>query len=385
MDGIRKIAQWGLQTALPFWAEHGWDDVYGGYLESLGLDGSAVRGDARRVRVQARQIYVFARAHHEGWFEGLDRAEQAAALLRQRAWSSDGQPGWAHQLSDKGDVVNPVRDLYDHAFILLSLAWLGRASGKTMYLDQADETLAWLDAAMADPVGGYRESDSGPQWPRRQNPHMHLFEALMALYEATGRPDILARATAIKALFDNVFYDRDAAVLHEFFNADWTAASGDLADVVEPGHLCEWAWLLHEYHRLSGEPLDPAAAALFETAMRAGVNSQTGLLHAAITAQGEVLDGSSRTWMQTEWVRTAVLMQRQGAPGVDASLERAAAALLDQHLHGVVAGGWIDQFDARGGAKSDRIPASTLYHVFGAFAQCVAARTGGVEAVGAPS
>lgn len=382
MDGGRRIAQWGLETALPFWAERGWDNVHGGFLESIARDGSAIGGDARRVRVQARQIYVFARAHHEGWFAGLERAEDAAVLLRQRAWQADGQPGWVHQLTDRGDVASPVRDLYDHAFILLALAWLGRASGKVSYFELADETLAFLDAAMADPAGGYLESVGGAQWPRRQNPHMHLFEALMALYEATGRPDILARAGAIKVLFNKVFHDPETAVVREFFNADWSRAAGDLGAVVEPGHLCEWAWLLHEYHRLSGEPLDPAAARLFGTAMRVGVNPQTGLLYAAISARGDVLDASSRTWMQTEWLRTAALMQRLDLPGAAAQVQRAGAAALEYHLGDVIAGGWIDQFDASGKPVSDRIPASTLYHVFGAIAECVPARAGRAHPLG---
>lgn len=382
MDAARRFAQWGLQTALPFWAAHGWDDVHGGFLESIALDGSPIRGEARRVRVQARQIYVFARADHEGWFAGLDLAEAAASLLWQRAWQADGKPGWAHLLTAQGAVADPVRDLYDHAFILLALAWLGRATGKSAWFDLADETLAWLDAAMADPAGGYLESDTGPQWPRRQNPHMHLLEALLALYEATGRAEYLARAGAIKALFYRAFYDPAAVVVREFFNADWSRASGELGAVVEPGHLCEWAWLLHEYHRLSGEPLDPAAKALFQTAMRIGVNPQTGLLYAAVNARGDVLDASSRTWMQTEWLRTAALMHRLDLSGAGAQVQRAASAVLDYHLHDVVAGGWIDKFDASGKASSDRIPASTLYHIFGAVADSEPTLTGRPHPVG---
>tara|TARA_R110002051_G_scaffold259449_5_gene319040 strand:+ start:129226 stop:130380 length:1155 start_codon:yes stop_codon:yes gene_type:complete len=384
VDGVSTIAQWGLQTALPFWAERGWDDVHGGFLESIARDGSAISGDVRRVRVQARQIYVFARAHQEGWLDGLERAEQAATLLKQRAWQSDGQPGWVHALTDAGDVSDPTRDLYDHAFILLALGQLGGASGDKAWFDLADETLAWLDTAMADPTGGYRETLAGSQWPRRQNPHMHLFEALMALYEASGRFEFLTRATAIKALFGTVFYDSEMAVVREFFNADWSRATGELGAVVEPGHLCEWAWLLHEYHRLSGEPLDGAASAMFGTAMRVGVNPQTGLLYAAINARGEVLDGSSRTWMQTEWLRTAVRMPEQCLPGAAEHLERAGSAML-YHFNDVIAGGWIDQFDASGKALSDRIPASTLYHVFGVIAECMSARTGGVSPVRKPA
>ncbi len=382
MDGVGRIAQWGLQTALPFWAAHGWDDVHGGFRESVALDGSAIAGERRRVRVQARQIYVYARAHHEGWFDGLGLAEEAATLLRQRAWQVDGAPGWVHQLTETGDVASPVRDLYDHAFILLALAWLGRASGDAGWYDLADETLAFLDTELADPAGGYRESMAGQQWPRRQNPHMHLFEALMALHEASGSAQALAGVHAIKDLFDRVFYDSKTAMVHEFFNADWGRAAGDLGLVVEPGHLCEWAWLLHEYQRIGGEPLDPAAIALFETAMRVGINPRTGLLNAAINPRGEVLDSSSRTWMQTEWLRTAVMLCQTGSPETSAHAERAGAGLLGYHLHETVAGGWIDQFDGNGCPRSDRIPASTLYHAFGGVAECVRLGPGADRASG---
>ncbi|WP_417493102.1 AGE family epimerase/isomerase [Maricaulis sp.] len=360
-----------MQTALPFWAAHGWDDVHGGFRESVALDGSAIAGERRRVRVQARQIYVFARAHHEGWFDGLERAEEAATLLRQRAWQVDGSPGWVHQLTETGDVASSVRDLYDHAFILLALAWLGRASGDASWYELAAETLDFLNTTLADPAGGYRESIAGPQWPRRQNPHMHLFEALMALHEASGSREALAGAHAIKALFDRVFYDPATSMVHEFFNADWERATGDLGKVVEPGHLCEWAWLLHEYQRIGGEPIDPAANAMFETAMRVGINPRTGLLNAAINPLGEVLDGSSRTWMQTEWLRTAVLLCRAGRRESCDHVERAGAGLLGYHLGDIVAGGWIDQFDGNGRPRSDRIPASTLYHAFGGVAECI--------------
>ena len=365
MDGVAKIAQWGRHTALPFWAERGWDDVHGGYLESLALDGVVTSGEARRVRVQARQIYVFARADYMGWYPGLERAQEAATLLHKRAWQSDGKPGWVHQLTDAGGVANPDRDLYDHAFVLLALAWLGRASGDTAWFDLAGETLDFLDCRMADPAGGYLEAIDGPRWPRRQNPHMHLLEALMALYEATEDRQVLVRARGIKALFDNVFYDPETAVVGEFFNADWSRAAGKMGSVVEPGHLCEWIWLLHEFHRLSGEPFEAAAGPLFETVMRLGINPQTGLLHAAVTADGEVLDATSRAWMQTEWLRTAALMQRRHVPGALEQLRRASEGILNYHLQDIAAGGWIDQIGAKGEPLSARIPASTLYHFFG--------------------
>ncbi|WP_417482849.1 AGE family epimerase/isomerase [Maricaulis sp.] len=378
MDGARKIAEWCLHEALPFWVANGWDTVHGGFLESVAFDGSAIRGDVRRVRVQARQIYVFARAYHEGWADNLSRAEEAANLLRQRAWQADGQPGWAHLLTDDGRISDPVRDLYDHAFILLALAWLGRATGNADYFDLADETLAFLDTCMAGSGGGYVESLGGAQLPRRQNPHMHLFEALMALYRATGRPEMLSRARAIKGLFDDIYFDADRAVLREFYDQAWGGARGVAGRTVEPGHLCEWSTLLYEFHRVSGESLSPACEVLYLTAMRHGVNPKTGLLYAAIDPRGQVLDASSRTWMQTEWLRIAILLRGRGIEYASEGVERACAGLFNYYLRDVLLGCWIDRFDAAGNREADCVPASTLYHLFGIVGECMMTPTDAV-------
>ena len=58
----KAVRHWMFEQALPFWAEHGVDRMYGGYVEQLTLDGSDAAVDFKRVRVVARQIYVFSHA-----------------------------------------------------------------------------------------------------------------------------------------------------------------------------------------------------------------------------------------------------------------------------------------------------------------------------------
>lgn len=359
MTLARKLFDWGVGTAIPFWADAGWDQTHGGYLEALDMAGKPVFGGHRRVRVQARQIYVFARAEHEGWAKSLGQAREAAQLLRRRAWAPDGKAGWVHELAADGSVVNPVRDLYDHAFVLLAIAWLYRASGDAEYLEWAAELLDFLDEKMISPDGGYVESIGAGLLPRRQNPHMHLFEALMALYDATGDDDALDRAGAMKHLFDDVFFDPGTGVLREFFDETWGRAEPSVADIAEPGHLAEWVWLLHEYARLAGTPLDPAAAVLMGTVRARGANPVTGVLKSTVLAHGPGGDDGSRSWMQTEWIRAAAVMADSD------QLDAAISGLFRRHLDGAPPGGWIDQIDATGAPVSQDMPASTLYHMVG--------------------
>ena len=57
---------WLFDAALPLWLEHGADHRDGGWFDKLGQDGSVLPGP-KRLRVQARQIFVFAEAGRLGW------------------------------------------------------------------------------------------------------------------------------------------------------------------------------------------------------------------------------------------------------------------------------------------------------------------------------
>ncbi len=58
----KAVRHWMFEEALPFWAEHGVDRAFGGYVEQLSLDGSDAAVDFKRTRVICRQIYVFSHA-----------------------------------------------------------------------------------------------------------------------------------------------------------------------------------------------------------------------------------------------------------------------------------------------------------------------------------
>ena len=87
--------------------------------------------------------------------------------------------GCALLLKADGSVLDSTRDLYTQAFYLLALAWRFRLSSDAKWLEAADRQIAFLDTEMASPEGGYIESIPD-RLPRRQNPHMHLFEAFLA-------------------------------------------------------------------------------------------------------------------------------------------------------------------------------------------------------------
>ena len=93
-----RLQPWLSGTLLPFWADAGFDRAHGAFVEKFEPSGEASREDYTRVRVQARQIYVFSHAAVAGFGEvGLDRARQAFAFLEAHAWDGE-QGGWFQRL-----------------------------------------------------------------------------------------------------------------------------------------------------------------------------------------------------------------------------------------------------------------------------------------------
>src|SRR5882724_4461323 len=135
--------------ALPLWSREGWDSSRGGFVERLDPMGTADQLAPRRVRVQARQIYSYALAAQRGWYpQGREIAMKGLEYLLAKAKSPDGRPGFVHLLDHDGRVLNPLRDTYDHAFILLALTTVYELSGEVRIREEMDSLAAFLDSEL---------------------------------------------------------------------------------------------------------------------------------------------------------------------------------------------------------------------------------------------
>jgi mannose/cellobiose epimerase-like protein (N-acyl-D-glucosamine 2-epimerase family) len=134
-----------IEQSLPLWSGQGWDRATGGFVERLDQDGRADHAAPRRVRVQARQIYCFAKAAQIGWYpQGRDIALKGLEYLLAKAKSPDGRPGFVHSLVPDGSVLNPLRDTYDHAFVLLALASVYALDRNAHVRAEIDSLLSFL-------------------------------------------------------------------------------------------------------------------------------------------------------------------------------------------------------------------------------------------------
>jgi mannose-6-phosphate isomerase len=133
--------------------------------------------------------------------------------------------------------------LYDQAFVLLGFAGAHEALAEQSAHDNARELLARIGATLRNPAGGFEES-APRRLPLLANSHMHLLEACLEWMNHDNDRAWSELAEEIVELALQRFQDPASGFMREFFNADWTATPGADADVVEPGHQYEWAWLL---------------------------------------------------------------------------------------------------------------------------------------------
>lgn len=362
-EASRRFLAWFRDEALPLWAARAWDAQKGGFHEALGFDGAPAPGPVRRVRVQARQIYAFMEAARAGWLPtGAELARLGFDYFLDKACPDGGARGCVHLISPEGAVIDARRDLYDQAFLLLACASLWRAGRDQRALGLANRTLAFLDGEFAAPAGGYREDDQGTR-PRRQNPHMHLFEALLALHGATGEEAHLKRADAIYALFCERFFDREKGRLIEFFADDWRPAEGEAGRIVEPGHMAEWIWLLDLYSERRGTDVRAVRKRLFEGARRLGADPASGFLVDRMIPGSPAPDRGRRLWPQTEYLRACLVLARHGDGEAAETGAALVGALFATYLDQKVAGLWCDRYDSAGRPAAKDVPASILYHL----------------------
>lgn len=363
----RTLRPWLLDHVCPWWL-HRIADPAGGFFEAVDQLGVAVTSPRRNLLTQARLTYVFSYAYLLGGDPTMgDAARNGIAFLMRAARAPDG--GWFRTVSVDGATLDNTRDTYDQSFVLFALAWYYRATHDATAIHLADATWRFMRERLADPQhGGFFEElvPGRPQvkLPRRQNPHMHLLEALLALHEATGEKNWLRRAATVIDLFKTKFVDPHNGALIEFFAADWLPAQGSLGNLREPGHQFEWVWLLHEYARLTqDESVLPFADRLFAFGHAFGFDAD-GIAFDGVDASGKLVAGTKLLWPQTEYLKACVSRAEFRNDSAARAAIPAHLELIAKHFMRPDGASWHNQIARDGSPLTPQTPARVLYHLF---------------------
>lgn len=367
-----EFGDWMRTAALPLWVTLG-ARADGAFVETLSSVGRSQPGP-RRARVQTRQIFVFCRAGALGWSgPWRERVQVGLDHLFSDYVRPDGQV--RNTLTDDGAVLDDSTPLYEQAFALLALSQAHAMDVSTDRCEALAGRMLERLIATQKPNGGWEEIGDHPF---QANANMHLFEAAQAWSARDVDPRWNDIADAVASLALTHFIDSEGGLLREFFDADWRPAPGEDGRRVEPGHQFEWSWLLsqHGRNRADARALQ-AADRLYATGLK-GVAPLGRVAVDELDVTLAVRSARARLWPQTEWLRAALNMAAHAEGETrDQRLIEAAEAMraLDGYLR--PNGTWRDKRLPDGRFVDEPSPASSLYHIMGAFEQvCAAAREG---------
>jgi len=363
LEALSDYLNWLEKHALPLWRSKG-IDKQGASIERFNVNGEPDLLSNKRMRVQARQMFVFSVAQQYGWIDdGMELVASLDRFVEKNALLSDTRQ-IAHLLDSENNIINSNFDLYDTAFFLLAYAWRYQVFNDLNALINANKLLNSIDHLLKESPGGWMEGDYQANH-RRQNPHMHLLEAFLALYQVSRDGKWLAKAGEIFCLFETKFFDQKNGVLLEYFDNDWNPASGELGQIVEPGHMMEWVWLLRQYQKYTGSPVDDYCHKLYHNALALGLDPSSGLLFDQVLVSGKIVKKTKRCWPMTEWIKASLLQASVSNEDYDYRLDglNAVRQLKNRYLQSEQLGQYIDGIDENNLVYTDTAPASTLYHL----------------------
>src|SRR5438445_576056 len=222
------------------WTGPGWNAAMQLPYEALsGTDQQPLPVARYRAMACARQLYVFSQRN------GADGAAHAARLFASlRGRFADGEAGgFFYSIDAQGQPLDTTKDLYTHAFVVFACAAYFKRSGSTQARALLDGTTRLIEQRFATAHGLYHAAlaqDFSPvAGPPQQNPVMHLTEAYLAAYEATGERFYAERLAGIAAAVLATFVDPATGCI-----AELPLSTDSAGNRVEPGHQFEWFSLL---------------------------------------------------------------------------------------------------------------------------------------------
>ena len=386
-------------------------DPAGGFYHYYKDDGTVYDAGHRHLVSSTRFVFNYAMAYRQVGEDSplgreyLDAVRHGLRFLRDKHRNS-ATGGYAWTLRD-GQVEDDMNHCYGAAFVLLAYS-CGLKAGIEEARGWMDETWQLLETRYWEADAGLYKDEADAQWNftgyRGQNANMHMCEAMLAAFEASGERRYLDRALQ---LADNMTRRQAAmagGLVWEHYdtawNIDWNYHLDDPKHLFrpwgfQPGHQTEWAKLLLILDRhVDADWLVPTARHLFDSAVKHSWDEARGGLYYGFAPKGlqqalnggkpapanadegrtlaegpaEVCDDDKYFWVQAESLAAAALLAtRTGDAGYwdwyDKLWAYSWKHMVD-HRHGA----WYRILDADNRKYDDeKSPAGkTDYHTMGA-------------------
>ncbi|HUH76813.1 MAG TPA: AGE family epimerase/isomerase [Devosia sp.] len=339
----------------------------GGFFE-LDDDGKPLNpGNAtRQVHITTRMVHCFA----IGSLIGRPGSDEIVDHGMRYLWDKhrDHKHGGYVWGLDNNGVTDSSKQAYGHAFVLLAAS-----SAKLVGHPLADQMLADVTEVINtrfwdNSVGAVKEEFAN-DWSeitqyRGQNSNMHLTEALMAAYEATGDKAYLAKAERIAELI----IAKHAAPLGyrvaEHFDQNWVLDKDYVGSEMfrpsgtTPGHWLEWARLLMQLWVLGDKRLSwltEAARNLFHQSIELGWDKVHGGFFYTLDWDNQPIMREKLWWPVSEAIGAASFLSAYERDNYFQAWYRKLWDYAENHVIDHRRGGWTSEL------TEDLTPASRLF------------------------
>ena len=321
----------------------------------------------RGIHSTARMVHCFA----IGSLLGRPGSDAIVDHGIQYLWNNhrDAQRGgyfWA--VDDNGPSDNGRKQAYGHAFALLaasSAKLTGHPLADKLLADVTEviETKFW--EARHGAIAEEFNADWTPISPYHgQNSNMHMTEALMAAFEATGERGYLDKADSIADLIIRRRAGENGFRVAEHFDADWTLDKGYLGDQMfrppgtTPGHWLEWSRLILQLWVLGGKRHDwmpGAAEQLFAQAIALGWDKAQGGFFYNLDWNDQPDMRYKLWWPASEGAAAAAFLIEHRPSAFHETWYRNIWDVVARHFLDETHGGWHEQL------SEDMLPSYSLF------------------------
>ncbi|MGD6896717.1 AGE family epimerase/isomerase [Bacillus infantis] len=360
----------------------------GGYINGFLNNGAINDTTTKHLVATSRYIYIFSiGALLDGPVWCQDAVRHGIQFLNQHH-RDHKHNGYYFELNGT-EIKNPDKMAYGHAFVLLASS-LAYQAGIKEAKEVVDNVYHVIETHFWDEDYGIYKDQWDSAWTnlssyRGQNPNMHMCEAMLTAYEATGEDKYLRKAYRLAKGVTRKLAGRSDGWVWENYTPDWQPDyeynKGNTKDEFRPygfipGHQFEWSKLLIWLSRHQTEPwMTETAEELFQKAWKKGWDPEYAGIYFSLSPELDVIDADKNYWVISEAIAASALLARKTGSPVYWDYYDQLFAYSSDHLMDHEHGGWYKLL-SRENKKDSQVkssPPKTDYHPVAACYQSILA------------
>lgn len=347
VEAIRLRLDTLAHDAFSFWRTRGPDPKNGGFYGTLDRNGNPVAPTDKGCIQQARHLWAFSM-----WYARREKTPEVRAVadtiyhffVEHFRDPKDGE--FFYKVNATGEPLEKKKPLYAQSFAIYGLSQYAQSFGSDEAKELALACFRSIDRRAHDPeFGGYDQTGDPfyftPGAEKQTNTHIHLLEALTALYRATHDATVRARLAEMAKLTATRVVQAPGYALQEF-KRDFTPFG---VTEVSYGHDIETSWLL--FDALQALEPEPAFTPFYQVAQRLGrtaLDAGYDAEHGGLFEAGEPGAAPSKRekvwWIQAETLPGIARLYLSNPEASDLARLEGTLSFIEQHVRNSATGEW---------------------------------------------